>query len=105
RHGDRTPGLSERGPAGQPLTSRPVTATHSPSLSDAARAVDLAQELVDRACAAVRGHGGIDANQVVAYDVAHAAAAVATARATLEYGERGEDEARIAAAFVADGVA
>ena len=33
--------------------------------------------LVDQACAAIRGRGGIDANQVVAYDVAHAAAAVA----------------------------
>ena len=44
----------------------------------------------------------IDANQVVAYDVAHAAAAVATARAALAYGEHGEVEARIAAAFVAD---
>jgi (2S)-methylsuccinyl-CoA dehydrogenase len=82
-----------------------VTATHSSSLRDAAGAVDLAQELVDQACAAVRGHGGIDANQVVAYDVAHAAAAVATARATLDYGAQGDLEARIAAAFVADVVA
>jgi (2S)-methylsuccinyl-CoA dehydrogenase len=79
-----------------------VTPTHSPSLRDAARAVDLTQELVDQACAAVRGHGGIDANQVVAYDVAHAAAAVATARATLDYGAQGDLEARIAAAFIAD---
>jgi (2S)-methylsuccinyl-CoA dehydrogenase len=71
-------------------------------LSAAAAVVDLAQHLVDQACAAVRQSGGIDANQVVAYDVAHAAAAVATARATLEYGELGETEARIAAAFVAD---
>jgi (2S)-methylsuccinyl-CoA dehydrogenase len=71
-------------------------------LAGAAEAVELAQQLVDRACASVRQRGGVDANQVVAYDVAHAAAAVATARATLEYGERGETEARIAAAFVAD---
>ena len=40
----------------------------------AAEAVELAQRLVDRACAAVRAGGGVDANQVVAYDVAHAAA-------------------------------
>ncbi len=79
-----------------------MTATRSPSLSDAARAVDLAQEVVDQACAAVRGRGGTEANQVVAYDLAHAAAAVATARATLDYGAQGELEARIAAAFVAD---
>jgi (2S)-methylsuccinyl-CoA dehydrogenase len=82
-----------------------VTATHSPSLTDAAHAVDLAQELVDQACAAVRGHGGTEANQVVAYDVAHAAAAVATARATLDYGALGDVEARIAGAFVGDTVA
>ena len=74
-------------------------------LAAAADAVDLAQHLVDQACAAVRDGGGIDANQVVAYDVAHAAAAVATARAALAYGEHGEVEARIAAAFVADVVA
>ena len=77
----------------------------APDLAGAAEAVELAQHLVDQACAAVRDKGGIDANQVVAYDVAHAAAAVATARATLEYGARGEVEARIAAAFVADVVA
>ena len=65
----------------------------------------MAQHLVDSACTSLREHGGVDANQVVAYDVAHAAAAVATARATLEYGGRGADEARIAAAFVADVVA
>ena len=82
------------------MTTPPV-----PDLAGAADAVDLAQRLVDQACASVRDRGGIDANQVVAYDVAHAAAAVATARATLEYGALGEVEARIAAAFVADVVA
>jgi (2S)-methylsuccinyl-CoA dehydrogenase len=79
-----------------------MTESPSSSLGDAAAAVELAQDLVDRACTVVRDSGGVDANQVVAYDVAHAAAAVATARATLEYGARGEDEERIAAAFVAD---
>ena len=74
-------------------------------LDAAAGAVDLAQHLVDQACACVRDGGGIDANQVVAYDVAHAAAALSTARAALAYGEHGEVEARIAAAFVADVVA
>ncbi len=82
------------------MTTPPV-----PVLDGAAVAVELAQHLVDQACAAVRAHGGIDANQVVAYDVAHAAAALSSARATLEYGTRGETEARIAAAFVADVVA
>jgi (2S)-methylsuccinyl-CoA dehydrogenase len=79
-----------------------MTSSPNPDLGAAAKAVELAQHLVDLGCAAVRTHGGIDANQVVAYDVAHAAAAVATARATLEYGALGETEARLATAFVAD---
>ncbi len=41
----------------------------------------------------------------MAYDVAHAAAALQGTNAALAYGERGELEARIAAAFVADVVA
>ena len=77
----------------------------APVLAGAAEAVDLAQRLVDSACASVRDRGGIDANQVVAYDVAHAAAGLSSARAALEYGERGDLEGRIAAAFVADVVA
>jgi hypothetical protein len=79
-----------------------MTQPESPALLAAAEALGLAQHLVDQACATVRKNGGIDANQVVAYDVAHAAAAVATAQATLEYGARGEIEERIATAFVAD---
>ena len=82
-----------------------MTTPTAPDLAGAADAVALAQHLVDQACAAVRERGGIDPNQVVAYDVAHAAAAVASARATLEYGALGDVEARIASAFVADVVA
>jgi (2S)-methylsuccinyl-CoA dehydrogenase len=72
------------------------------SLAEASDAGELAQALVDSACEAVRANGGVDANQVVAYDVAHAAAAVATARATLTYGALGETEELLATAFVAD---
>ncbi|HEX9969280.1 MAG TPA: acyl-CoA dehydrogenase family protein [Acidimicrobiales bacterium] len=50
------------------------------------------------------GLGDLDANQVVAYDVAHASAAVENARAILDYGGKGDVEARIACAFVADAV-
>jgi (2S)-methylsuccinyl-CoA dehydrogenase len=82
-----------------------MTAPDSAVLAGAAGAVGLAQQLVDAACASIRGRGGIDANQVVAYDVAHAAAAVGTARAALQYGEYGDVEAAIAAAFVADVIA
>ena len=82
-----------------------MSAPDTAALASAAEAVDLAQHLVDSACASIRERGGIDATQVVAYDVAHAAAAVATARSTLEYGECGDVEGAIAAAFVADVVA
>ena len=43
--------------------------------------------------------------QVLAYDLAHAAAAVRTAEAVLAYGAHGDTEARIACAFVADALA
>ncbi|MGH9087519.1 MAG: acyl-CoA dehydrogenase family protein [Acidimicrobiales bacterium] len=77
----------------------------APDLAAAAEAVGLCQAVVDRAVRQVAATGGIDANQVVAYDLAHAAAAVATARATLDYGAHGDVEARIACAFVADAAA
>jgi (2S)-methylsuccinyl-CoA dehydrogenase len=79
-----------------------MTAPSPSGLAAASVAVELAQHLVDSACEAVRANGGVDANQVVAYDVAHAAAAVATARATLTYGALGETEELLATAFVAD---
>ncbi len=79
-----------------------MTASNAPRPDAATEAVELAQRLIDAGCAAVRAGGGVDANQVVAYDVAHAAAAVATARAALAYGALGETEGRLATAFVAD---
>src|SRR4051812_49853559 len=77
-----------------------------PDLSAAASAVELAQSVVKagvRTLAAAAG--GPDANQALAYDLAHAAAAVETARALLDYGNKGTVEARITCAFVADSVA
>ncbi len=77
--------------------------THSsPDLGAATAAVALAEGALDQAIRNLGDTGGIDANQVVAYDIAHAAAATATARATLDYGAHGEVEAQIACAFVAD---
>ena len=48
--------------------------------------------------------GDIDSRQVVAYDIAHAAAAMELALAMLDYGEKGELEAKLACAFIADAV-
>jgi (2S)-methylsuccinyl-CoA dehydrogenase len=78
----------------------------SPDLAAAATAVSAAKDVVD-ACArhlAAAGKGAVDTHQVVAYDLAHAAAAVENARAFLDYGSLGELEGRMACAFAADAV-
>ena len=74
----------------------------TPDLTAAAAAVAVAQDVVDKAVLALKANGGVDANQVVAYDIAHAASAIGTARSTLDYGAKGEIEAKIACAFIAD---
>ncbi|HEX5365606.1 MAG TPA: acyl-CoA dehydrogenase family protein [Acidimicrobiales bacterium] len=79
-----------------------MTAT---DLTAAASAVELARDVVGRGLAHLAASGSVDADQVVAYDLAHAAAAVETARTLLDYGARGDEEARITAAFAADAVA
>ena len=73
-------------------------------LAAAAAAVELAKGVVSGAAAHLAQNGGVDAHQWAAYDLAHAAAAVETARAILDYGARGQLEAAIACAFVADAV-
>jgi (2S)-methylsuccinyl-CoA dehydrogenase len=78
-------------------------AVPAPDLTAAAAAVDLATGVVATATTHLSG-ADTDANQVVAYDFAHAASAVENARAVLDYGAKGEVEARITCAFVADSV-
>lgn len=73
-------------------------------LAAAGAAVDLVRAVVDGGVRHLATAGDVDANQVVAYDLAHSAAVVENARAVLEYGSRGEAEASIACAFVADAV-
>ncbi|HLN05827.1 MAG TPA: acyl-CoA dehydrogenase family protein [Acidimicrobiales bacterium] len=69
-------------------------------------ALDLASDLLRGAAVrlAVLTDGGkrLDDEQVFAYDLAHATAGLATARAALDYGSSGSDEARIAVVFAAD---
>ena len=74
-------------------------------LGAAADAVARCEQVVIDATRALATAGGADTNQVVAYDLAHAASATATARSALDYGAHGELEARMACAFVADVVA
>jgi (2S)-methylsuccinyl-CoA dehydrogenase len=77
-----------------------------PDLDAGAAALDTAGAVIDGAARrlAEEGPGAVDTQQAVAYDLAHAAAGIETARAALEYGHRGTDEADLAAAFAAEAV-
>ncbi|MHB1138332.1 MAG: acyl-CoA dehydrogenase family protein [Microthrixaceae bacterium] len=70
-------------------------------LTSAAAALDTAQLALDAAISRLAADG-IDDNQVLAYDVAHAAAGVMAARGLLSYGGKGDTEAAVTAAFTAD---
>jgi (2S)-methylsuccinyl-CoA dehydrogenase len=80
-------------------------ASTEPALQDAAAALDAAAAVVRSGTRSLAETGSIDADQVLAYDLAHAAAAVETARSMLDYGARGEVEAELACVFIADVVA
>ena len=74
----------------------------APDLTAAADAIDLAQGAVRQALRTLAANGGPERHQVLAYDLAHAAAQVETARSLLDYGAKGDVEARITCAFTAD---
>ena len=85
--------------------------THT--MSSSAVAVDLAAAAVDRAAsrlAELSADDGrisvakLDEHQVLAYDLAHAAAAVEGSRAMLAYAQHGELESMLACAYIADAV-
>jgi (2S)-methylsuccinyl-CoA dehydrogenase len=75
-----------------------------PDLSTAASAIEAAKSVLDASVRYLAASGDVETDQVVAYDLAHAAAAIENARAMLDYGAKGEVEARIACAFVAEAV-
>ncbi|MDQ6697494.1 MAG: acyl-CoA dehydrogenase family protein, partial [Actinomycetota bacterium] len=75
----------------------------APDLNAAAAVIDLASGVVASATRQLAA-GSIDDHQVLAYDLAHAASAVETARGLLDYGNKGDIEGRITCAFVADAV-
>jgi len=85
--------------------SAPVNQPQSSDLAAADAALACAADVVTAGTAALARAGTIDDHQVLAYDLAHAAAAVRTAGAAIEYGAKGTDEARLACAFVADAIA
>ena len=59
------------------------------ALDQALAVIDTAQSVVDAAVARLAS-SGLESNQVVAYDVAHAAAAVQCSRGLLTYGSAGD---------------
>jgi hypothetical protein len=76
----------------------------APDLTAARAAVDVARSVIDEGTWHLAATGDVEADQVLAHDLAHASAAIENAAAILGYGERGEDEARIACAFAADAI-
>jgi (2S)-methylsuccinyl-CoA dehydrogenase len=108
---ERLASVQDRGPAARPLLEAQRAASVGftamlapPDVTAAVAVVDAARAVVDSGVRHLAATGDVDADQVMAYDLAHAAAAVETARAVLEYGSRGDVEAAIACAFVADAV-
>jgi (2S)-methylsuccinyl-CoA dehydrogenase len=86
----------------------------SDQLAAAATAVDRAADVVAIAteqlarAATVDGRisvAKLDEQQVLGYDLAHAASAVEGAKVMLTYAERGDVESRLARAFIADAIA
>ena len=76
----------------------------APDLNAAASAIDVARDVLSAATARLAELGDIDAHQVLAYDLAHATAGVEMSATLLDYGAKGDTEARIACAFAADSV-
>jgi (2S)-methylsuccinyl-CoA dehydrogenase len=74
----------------------------SPDLQTAAEVIDLASRSIGKSLRHLSAIGGADVHQVLAYDLAHAASAVETARSLLDYGANGEHEGLITCAYTAD---
>lgn len=75
----------------------------SPDLAAAAAAIDLSSAVVSAATTRLAAVG-LDDNQALAYDLAHAASAIEMASGLLAYGAKGDIEGRLTCAFVADAV-
>jgi (2S)-methylsuccinyl-CoA dehydrogenase len=84
----------------EPLEAARAAVEQAASVVDTA-AAHLARASTDDGRVSV---AALDRHQVLAYDLAHAAAGVEGARAMLAYGEHGELESMLARAFVADAV-
>ncbi|MHB2028210.1 MAG: acyl-CoA dehydrogenase family protein [Acidimicrobiales bacterium] len=70
-------------------------------LDTASALIQSAQTVVSGALKQLKDSGGIEPNETLAYDVAHAASALAAAASSLRYANHGEDESRLVGAFLA----
>jgi (2S)-methylsuccinyl-CoA dehydrogenase len=71
-------------------------------LASAADVIEMAGNVVGRAIRHLAAGGGPDEHQLLAYDLAHISAQVAAAKSMLDYGAKGDLEARLTCAFTAD---
>ncbi len=83
------------------MSDQPVTA--DADLDAAAAAIDRSRAVVTAATGRL-AELGLDDNQALAYDLAHAASAIEMASGLLAYGAKGAVEGRLTCAFVADAV-
>ena len=81
-----------------------VSPSVAADLEGARAALDLAEGVLATAISRLTELGGPDHEQVFAYELAHAGAGIATANGMLEYGAKGDVEARLTCGFVADAV-
>ena len=77
----------------------------SVDMQEVAGVIEMASGVVRRAVAELSSLSDPEQRQVIVYELAHAASATETARGLLDYGGKGDYEARICAAFAADAVA
>ncbi len=68
----------------------------------AAAVVEKAKQIVDGAILQLSAQDDPDTHQVIAYDLAHMASGVEACRAVLDYGAKGDLEARLVSVFIAD---
>ncbi|MGH9101434.1 MAG: acyl-CoA dehydrogenase family protein [Acidimicrobiales bacterium] len=95
--------MEDLGSAAAATGGRPAAGA-SADLAAAANAVRSARVVVRNAASRL-AEEGVDNQQVLAYDVAHAAAAMEAAEAGLAYGSNGPLESDLACAFAADAIA
>ncbi len=73
----------------------------APDVDVTTQLLECADRVVASGLDQLAARGGVEGNEALAYDLAQAASALATARACLPYARRGDTEARLVGAFAA----